>query len=152
MLKISTKTRYAIRALVEMANDSKQLHLLDQLALHQNISRKYLENIFALLKKGSIVQSKVGKNGGFYLREKLETITLLRIYELMEGNLEVVSCRSRMKNCPRLSFCPVSPVWSEVSSQIKEILASKSLRDLCEINRAEANCAKSNPATKQKPE
>lgn len=151
MLKISTKTRYAIRALVEMANDSKQLHLLDQLALHQNISRKYLENIFALLKKGSIVQSKVGKNGGFYLREKLETITLLRIYELMEGNLEVVSCRSRIKNCPRLSFCPVSPVWSEVNSQIKEILASKSLRDLCESNRAEASCAKSRPATKQKP-
>jgi Rrf2 family protein len=150
MLKISTKTRYAIRALVEMANDSKQLHLLDQLALHQNISRKYLENIFALLKKGSIVQSKVGKNGGFYLREKLETITLLRIYELMEGEVEVVSCRSRKRSCPRLSFCPVSPVWSEVSAQIKKTLASKSLKDLCEINRTEANCEESKPASKKR--
>lgn len=142
MLKISTKTRYAIRALVEMASDSGRLHLLDQIALHQKISRKYLENIFALLKKGGIVQSKVGKNGGFYLCKSLESITLLKVYELMEGELEIVSCQNTKKRCSRISFCPVSPVWSKINLQIKEILASRSLRDLALINHTAVVCEK----------
>jgi Rrf2 family protein len=141
MLKISTKTRYALRALLEMAYNKKQkLFRLEELSQHQNISRKYLENIFTLLRKEGIIRSRVGKNGGFYLAEKIEKISVLRILEAMEGEVMVVRCHDHGHVCARLSFCPGNIIWNEVNASIRKVLASKNLRNLSHEEAVRIKC------------
>ena len=131
MLKISTKTRYALRALLEMAcRNDKQRFTLRELAAHQNISRKYLENIFAILRKHHIVKSDKGKNGGFYFAANLKDISVLRIMEALEGKLDLVNCRHSGRMCTRISFCPTRNIWQELNKILKDDLISRNLKDL----------------------
>jgi Rrf2 family protein len=131
MLKISTRTRYALRALLEMAcrKDQKVFHL-EELSRHQNISRKYLESIFAALRKHGLVRSRVGKNGGFYLPAGIHKISLLRIQEALEGRVTLVHCLDSHHLCEKISFCPANIIWNEVNEGLRRILASKNLKDL----------------------
>ena len=144
MIKISTRTRYALRALLEMAcRQDRKLFQLEELSRHQEISRKYLENIFAVLKKNHIVYSRVGKNGGFYLPENIKNISLLRILEALEGKVVIVSCVKNGKRCQRLSNCPANRIWNELNTAIRSILASKNLQELSKNKTIRMNCFKS---------
>lgn len=161
MLKISTKTRYALRALLEMAYNKKQkIFQLEELSQHQNISRKYLEHIFAVLKKEGLVHSRVGKNGGFYLGEHTEKISLLKILETMEGRVAVVNCRDHGHTCARLSFCPGNIIWNEVNDSIRKVLASKNLKNLsteeairtkCDLSLRRVNASSASRASSRGP-
>ena len=142
MLKISTKTRYGLRALLEMACcKGKKCFTLKELAKHQNISRKYLENIFALLKKRGIVHSIQGKKGGFYLTSQLKDISILKIIETLEGEVDLVNCYHFNQPCEMADFCTVRTVWHELNKSIKKILASKNLEDLSQEREIQEKCA-----------
>ncbi len=131
MLKISTKTRYSLRALLEMyCSENQKIFQLGELAKHQDISRKYLENIFSLLKNRRIILSRTGKNGGFYLPTNNKHVSLLDILEALEGKASIVNCKEAHHECERIAFCPANGIWNEVNAAIKKTLASKSLKDL----------------------
>jgi Rrf2 family protein len=133
MIRISTKTRYALRALLEMAcTGDRKYFLLRELSYHQNISRKYLEAIFQRLRKCGIVHSRVGKNGGFYLPSNLKSITILKVLEALEGKIDIVNCRSDWHSCERALFCPSRNIWQELSGSIRKLLAAQNLKDLSE--------------------
>ena len=108
----------------------KKLFQLKELSQHQDISRKYLENIFSVLKKHHMVLSKVGKNGGFYLPHNLKKISLLNILEALEGKIDIVNCQNKNNPCLRVSFCPAKGIWDELNKSIKKTLAAKNLLDL----------------------
>ena len=141
MLKISTKTRYALRSLLEMATRKDQkIFRLEELSKHQLISRKYLENIFAGLRRSGIVQSRVGKNGGFYLPAKSFNVSLLEIQEALEGRITLVHCLNARPRCQRLSFCPANMIWNEVNEDFRKALASRKLKDLVAQEKVRIKC------------
>ncbi len=142
MLKMSTRTRYALRSLLEMAcRPGQGPFKLAELARHQGISRKYLENIFGVLREHGIVRSKIGKNGGFFLPGGLEKISILRIVEVLEGKVDIVRCVGPAKRCKRLSICPASMIWRELNTAIKSVLAAKHLKDLAGQEDIRKKCA-----------
>ena len=142
MLKISTKTRYALRAMLEMAcRKGQKLFSLGELSAHQHISRKYLEQIFRQLKIKGLVKSRVGKLGGFYLPENLRAITILRILEALEGDIQIVDCRKKATQCDNILFCPAKGIWQEVNTSIKKILASKNLKELSVNKKIREGCS-----------
>lgn len=131
MIKISRKTRYALRALIEMAcGKKKQLFYLKDLAKHQNISRKYLEIIFSILRKHGIVNSRVGKKGGFYINPDLKNISALRILECLEGKIEIVECKHKGRACDRVIFCPTRAIWKDLNRTIRDYLSAINLKEL----------------------
>lgn len=142
MIKISTKTRYALRALLEIAcRRDKPIFNLGELSRHQDISRKYLEHIFSALKKRGVVLSRAGRNGGFYLPRHLKDITILRILEALEGEVDIVDCRNSWRKCERISFCPAKAIWQELNAAIKKILDSKNLQDLSTKKEIREKCS-----------
>ncbi len=142
MLRLSTKTRYALRTLLEMAcQKEKDIFTLAELSLHQNISRKYLEQIFRLLKKNGIVTSHIGKQGGFSLPKDLKTITLLNIITALEGKIKLVDCQTNTNNCERTAFCPAKGIWQEINTTVEQLLASKNLLDLSKNEEIRQKCA-----------
>jgi Rrf2 family protein len=141
MIRISTKTRYALRALLEMAcRNDRAIFSLGELARHQKISRQYLEIIFATLKKHGMVLSRAGKNGGFYLPSNLETISILRIAEALEGEIDIVNCLKSPKPCKRFTICAARMIWQELNTAIKTTLASKNLKDLSTQKEIQKTC------------
>ncbi|MFH0838744.1 MAG: Rrf2 family transcriptional regulator [Candidatus Omnitrophota bacterium] len=142
MIKISTKTRYALRALLEMAcrRNGQKLFSLGELSRHQNISRKYLEIIFSTLRKRDIVASRVGKNGGFYLPADLSHISLLKILETLEGKVDIVDCQNPQRKCKRFDYCAAKGIWQELNTSVKNILASKNLKELSEQKEIREKC------------
>ncbi len=144
MLKISTKTRYALRALLEMAcRQDCNIFKLKELAKNQGISRKYLENIFTRLKKKRIIRSRIGKNGGFYFDDQSGSVSLLQIIEALEGPLDIVACRKRATECSRALFCPAKGIWQEINASLSGLLASKKLKDLAGNKDIRAKCFQS---------
>ena len=150
MIRISRKTRYALRALIEMACGKKgQLFYLKDLAIHQNISRKYLEIIFAMLRKQGIVNSRVGKKGGFYINPGLKNISALRILESLEGKIEIVECTYRGRPCDRVVFCPTRAIWKDLNKTVRNYLAAINLKDLSSKKDIQKKCSYLTPSSKK---
>ena len=130
-MKISTKGRYATRAMVELALQQETVPVkLKNIASAQRISLKYLENLFRELKNARLVVSVVGKNGGYRLAKKPAEIKVLDIVEAMEGDLAPVECVSNSEYCEYADECQVKAVWERVGDAVKEVLGSTNLQDL----------------------
>lgn len=143
-MKISTKCRYGIRALVEIAkNPSSDPMTRNTIAKKQEIPDSYLENILIALKHGNIVTSIRGAGGGFVLSRPPEEINLLDVYEVLQGSISLLDCVDCPEVCDRSKDCVVRPVWLEMQEAQKEVLKNKSIKDLIELERI-AEEAKSN--------
>lgn len=129
---ISTKGRYAIRVMIDLAeNDNGTFIPLKDVAARQMISKKYLEIIVRDLVAGGLVQGVSGKGGGYKLCRKPGEYTLGEILELMEGPLAPVSCLAKgARECPRASSCETLPVWAEYDKLTHDFFYSKYLTDL----------------------
>ncbi len=131
-MKISTKGRYALRIMVDLA----QLHSNDFVPLRdvserQDISEKYAEMIVGLLSKTGFVFSSRGKGGGYKLARPPETITVAAILKAVEGSLAPVACLDIPNNvCPRAGNCVTLPMWRELERRIDEYLNSVTVADL----------------------
>ncbi len=132
MLKISTKGRYGLRALVELAHRSggDGPVLLDDLAQAQSIPKKYLYAVFGALKNAGIVVSTRGAGGGYYLAKKPEDITVLEVIEVLEGPLDIVECTQHPDICDMAKRCPTTELWLGLSGHIKDFLGKKHLSQL----------------------
>jgi len=129
-LQLSTKVRYAARAMIELALNYKTEPVqLKDIACKQDISVKYLEQIMAPLRARGYVRTQKGSRGGYHLAVKPEDITLLDIVESIEGSLAPVACVDD-NSCERKDLCVTLPVWKRVKDVLVEELQSHTLAKL----------------------
>ncbi|MCR4934416.1 MAG: Rrf2 family transcriptional regulator [Lachnospiraceae bacterium] len=133
-MMISTKGRYAIRALSELGKYKEDEYVsLKVISEKQDISRKYLESIMLVLVQNGLVNAVSGKNGGYSLARRPEEISLLDILKVTEGGLEPVSCLSDDgSSCERSENCHTFPIWKGLYDVISDYLDNKTLKDVME--------------------
>lgn len=130
-MKVSTKGRYAVRFLLDLAlHDQTKPIALNEIAKRQDISEKYLWQIAANLKSAGLVSAVSGKRGGFFLAKAPEKISLKDIIEVLEGNSALVDCVHDSAVCKRSATCVTREMWHEASSRISQVLTSFTLADL----------------------
>ena len=141
-MKVSTKGRYALRMLLDLAEhkDSGFIPLKD-VAERQNISKQYLEQIVSLLNTSNILRANRGKNGGYILAADPSGITVGSILRITEGNLVPVAClEDEINLCGRAVLCKTLPMWTELKNVITGYLDSVTLADLLEqVREQDAN-------------
>ncbi len=131
---ISTRGRYAIRVLIDLAeNDNGAYIPLKDIAERQEISKKYLEIIVKDLVSSGLITGVSGKGGGYRLNRAPEEYNIGEILEIMEGPLASVACLLGKKNeCPRKKKCRTLPMWEEYDTMVHNFFYSKTLSDLLE--------------------
>lgn len=132
-MMISTKGRYALRFLVDVAEHQAEGYVpLRDVAERQGISEKYLEIIVKELVKGGDLDAMRGKGGGYRLNRPPEEYAVRDILERMEGPLAPVSCLEPGRgDCPRRADCRTLPLWQGLDKVISDYLAEFTLADLC---------------------
>lgn len=135
-MKISTRGRYAIRVLLDLAehNNGEYIPLMD-IAKRQEISEKYLESIVSVLSKKKFVTALRGKGGGYRLARTPEQYTIGSILRLTEGSLAPVACLEDQPNqCERATTCKTLKMWEGCYKVINEYFDGITLQDLLEQN------------------
>jgi Rrf2 family protein len=134
-MKISTKGRYALSIMVDLAvNDTGEFIPLRNVSSRQDITIKYLEQIIPLLSRAGFLKSTRGKDGGYRLARSVREYTVGDILRAVEGNLSPVVCLEDEPNrCPKYGACATLPVWSGLDKVINEYLDSINLEEL--VNR-----------------
>ena len=129
---ISTKGRYAIRVLLDLAEHHNGSYIpMKEVAARQEISLKYIERIMPALKTAGLVASVHGIGGGYRLTREPEQYTLWEILSLVEGDLAPVSClQSGAPPCPRAAECRTLLVWQGYQKLTKEYFQGITLEDL----------------------
>ena len=128
----STKGRYTIRLMIDLAKRQDDNYVaLKDVALSQDISKKYLEIIVKDLVEAGLLEGKPGKSGGYKLSRKPEDYTVAEILEIMEGTLAPVAClEENAAPCPRASYCETLPMWKEFYDKISDFFYDKKISDL----------------------
>lgn len=132
MIMISTKGRYAVRVMIDLAEhkDEKNVPLKD-IAKRQMISKKYLEAIVKDLVSAKLIKGSSGKGGGYKLIKNPDEYIVGEILESTEGPLASVACIADKKfNCPRKKICQTLPMWEEFDGMVHDYFYSKKLSDL----------------------
>jgi Rrf2 family protein len=140
-MKLSTKSRYGLRALFDMAYHAGTLpSQIKDISRRQAISPRYLEQIFQDLKKAGLIKSRRGPQGGYYLARKPDEITVRDVIEATEGGMALVDCakepKNRKKKCEFDNQCVTQIVWSEATRRLNEYFQSVTLQNLCEEGRS----------------
>ena len=132
MMIISTRGRYALRILIDLAEHQQDGYItLKEAAGRQEISEKYLESIVKELVRGKYIEGLRGKGGGYRLSRPAGEINLLEILRLMEGTLVPVAClEAGSKPCSRVSVCRTIPIWEGLDRVISEYLSAYTVQDL----------------------
>lgn len=131
-MKISTKGRYALRMLIDLAlHQSDGFVALKDIAERQDISKKYLEQIVPLLNKSNLLKTNRGYHGGYMLSKPPEQYTVGEILRITEGNLCPVAClQYEVNDCPRAGECITLGVWQGLYKAITDYLDSVTLQDI----------------------
>ena len=133
-MKISTRGRYALRFMIDLAQHSvREYTALKDVSERQEISIKYLEQITSLLSKFGLLQSVRGPQGGYKLARNPSEYTVGEILRITEGDLSPVSCLAQTVNdCPKVSQCKTIKLWKGLYDTINSYLDSYTLEDLIE--------------------
>ena len=131
-MMISTKGRYALRVMVELASHDVDKYIpLREIAKNQDISEKYLESIIKVLVQHNLVIGIRGKGGGYKLSYNPAKYTVGEILRLTEGSLAPVAClKDETNHCERSANCLTLPMWEELNRIVNEYLDSITLEDL----------------------
>lgn len=133
-MKISTKGRYALRLMLDLAQNDKQDPIsIKDIAARQQISDKYLEQIISILNKAGYVKSIRGPQGGYFLAKAPSHYTVGMILRLTEGSLAPVSCLEDSENgCERQIDCVTWILWGKINEAVSNVVDSITLADLLE--------------------
>ena len=133
---ISTKGRYAIRFMIDLAEQQEGVPVpLEDIALRQEISRKYLETVVNLLVRAKLVKGVSGKGGGYRLLYKPSEYTVGEILKITEGTLATVACLDEDADiCPREKVCKTLPMWKKYDSMVHEFFYHITIEDLVNGN------------------
>jgi Rrf2 family protein len=136
MMKLSTRTRYGVRLMLDLAQKyGSGPVLLKDIAHEEGLSEKYLSLIVLPLKASGLLKALRGSSGGYTLSREPSEITLKEIVESLEGKLFLVECVPDPKSCTRSGICATRDVWQIVADKITEVLESMSLADLVRKSR-----------------
>ena len=135
-MKISTKGRYALRMLTDLAmHQSDGYVALKEIAERQNISKKYLEQIVPLLNRSGLLRTNRGYQGGYMLARPASKCTVAEILRLTEGSLAPIACLEQEVNeCTRKAECITLPVWEGLYKTITEYLEGITIQDIIDSN------------------
>jgi Rrf2 family cysteine metabolism transcriptional repressor len=130
-MKLSTRTRYAVRAIIELAqSDNNRPMQLKIIAQRQDISIKYLEQLMAALRSAGFVRSVRGSKGGYVLAKAPNQIKMNEVLRRLEGSVSTVECVENENSCSRSADCAARYLWMQVEQAIEQVLQSISLQDL----------------------
>lgn len=131
-MKISTKGRYAVRVMVDLAvNHTGEYIKVNQIAKRQDISEKYLEQIIGILNRAHYVKSARGAQGGYKLTMNPEEYTVGMILRLTEGSLSPVTClEGDINSCERCDSCETVEVWKKLHDAINQVVDGITIADL----------------------
>ncbi len=131
MVKVSTRGRYGLRMMLELALQADQGPVrLSTIARNQEIPERYLAQLAQELRKAGLVRSVRGYGGGFLLTSPPSKIKLVEILVTLEGPISPVECVANPKICDRQSYCATTEVWREIGEAVTGILKSRTLQDL----------------------
>jgi len=135
-MKLSTKGRYGLRALLDLAlHQGEGLVLLRDIARRQEVSLHYLEHLIAPLIAAGLVKSTRGARGGVLLLKPPSEIKLSEVVQLLEGSLAPVDCVNNPALCHRSASCVTRDIWVEMKEAMNQVLDSTTLQDLVERQR-----------------
>ena len=131
-MKISTKGRYALRMMIDMAQHQKHGPVaLKDIAERQNVSKKYLEQIALILSQDGVLQGTRGHQGGYRLIADAKDCTVYDILESVEGSMHPVACLDHEPNdCERCNGCETLYIWQGLDEVIQDYLRSITLQDV----------------------
>lgn len=138
-MKITTKGRYGLRALIDLAKYSEiEPVSINSIATRQGISERYLEQLMTLLKKAGIIKSIRGAGGGYVLAREMSDISVGDILRALEGSLESVECAafSQDDSCEAAGGCVTKYVWQKINESINRTVNEISLKQLVEESKA----------------
>ena len=130
-MRISTKGRYALRLMIELAEHNDEYISLKEIADRQEISKKYLEQIIPLFNNAGVLRTARGAQGGYRLAKAPDKYTVGDILRIAEGSLAPVPCVDRETvECDRSADCATLPIWRGLSKVINEYLDSITPQDI----------------------
>ncbi|HBH47305.1 MAG TPA: Rrf2 family transcriptional regulator [Bacteroidales bacterium] len=136
-MKLNTKTRYGIRAMIELAMDWGGKGMFQkEISERQEISYKYLDHIISALKTKGLISNVDGKKSGYRLAKKPEEISVYDIYKAFEPALQIVDCIGEHGECVRAKNCAASDLWCGLNNKIIEHLDSINLSELAKKQQA----------------
>lgn len=140
-MKISTKGRYALRMLLDLAEHQNDGYIsLKDIAQRQDISKKYLEQIVPLLNKSSLLRTNRGYQGGYRLAKNPADYTVGEILRITEGDLSPVAClQQNTVDCPRSTQCMTIDIWKGLYKTITNYLDGITLQDIMDNSAEDGN-------------
>ena len=131
-MRVSTKGRYAIRVLIDMAQyGESDFHPLHELAERQGLSEKYLEAILGTLVKNQVLEGARGKGGGYKLAKPAKELTVWDVLSVIETSMSPVECVDNDKNgCDRADICPTLPMWKDFAKIIYDYFSGITIHQL----------------------
>lgn len=133
-MKLSTRARYAVRAMVDLAEHCDQRPVSrKEIAARQDISPHYMEQLFAKLRDAGLIETVRGPGGGYLLSKKPEEITVAAIVRAVDEVLAPVPCLrpDLADECKRAPTCAARRLWKDLERTTDEFLESRTIRDLC---------------------
>lgn len=138
-MMISTRGRYALRVLIDLAEHADQGYIpMKEIADRQGISLKYLERIIPVLTRNGFIEGVQGKGGGYCLLKSPGECKIGDILRLTEGDLAPVAClECGAKPCDRARECRTYPMWVEFYQHITDFFDRKTLADLVKVENSD---------------
>ena len=129
-MNISAKSRYAVRALIELAhhNDGIPVPIAD-IANRRGIPLQFLEQLFSTLRKAGILNSHRGVRGGFSFKRLPEDVSVLDVVQVLDGNVAPAQCTAGAP-CDKLDTCVMNEVWLDVKASLEGVLGAATIGDL----------------------
>ena len=137
-MMISTRGRYALRMMVDLAeHEGEGFVALKEIALRQNISKKYLEQIIPILNHAGLLQTVRGHQGGYRLAKSPSAYTVGEILRATEGSTAPVAClEGEVNACPRKGFCKTLPIWQGLQNVIDNYLDGITLAEFADAEKS----------------
>jgi len=136
-MKFNTKTRYGLRTMLEVAINSncEEGILQKDIAVNQNVSVKYLDQIIAALKAAGLIINVGGKKSGYCLNKLPEEITIYDVYRAFDDELAIIDCLLTGSDCPGKEKCVLKDFWCGLNQTLREGMESMNLKKLAENHR-----------------
>jgi len=129
-VKVNTKTRYGIRAMMEIAKYTADGGIFQKdIAANQELSNKYLDHIIHAMKVAGLIRRN-GHKGGYILSRDADKITILDIHNAFEFGIKIIDCLDCVVQCPRETECSTKDFWLLLNKRIIEVFQSYTLEDL----------------------
>ena len=129
-MKLSTKGRYGVKAMVELAiNYGGAPISIKTISTRQHISECYLEQLFAPLRKAKLITSSRGAQGGYVLSKEPKDITVAQLIYILEGPIEIADCIEG-STCDNIDFCATRLLWEKIKNSIDDVMESITLQDI----------------------